>query len=289
MTSPLVDVAWLCDHDSAEVRILDCRYYLTGDRRGADEYARGHIPGAAFADLDRDLAAPKGTGPGRHPLPSADAFADVLARWGVTERTILVAYDDAGGAFAARLWWLLRHFGHTGGRLLDGGLQAWIAAGLPLAEGVETPAPSPRLTLTTRDDTVDSAAVNTLREGATTALIDARATERFEGKVEPIDARAGHIPGACSVPFAGNLIDGRFRSRGDLIARFEAIHPRSITESLLATKTIVAYCGSGVTACHDLVALAIAGRDDALLYPGSWSDWSSDPSRPIATGPEPKI
>jgi thiosulfate/3-mercaptopyruvate sulfurtransferase len=280
---PIVDAAWLAAHlDDPRVRVADVRWYLSG-KRGADEYARGHIPGAVFVDLDRDLAAPPGSGPGRHPLPSAAAFAGVLARLGVERDTLIVAYDDAGGATAARLWWLLRWFGHGGGRVLDGGLGAWIAAGHPLSTEVPTPAPAAVLELSPgHARAVDKLEVDRLRalKSPGVVLLDARAPERFEGRVEPIDARAGHIPGARSAPFADNLVSpgGVLRSAAELSERYRAL-------GALEAETVVCYCGSGVTACHDLLALAIAGRDDAVLYEGSWSDWARDPSLPAAIGP----
>jgi thiosulfate/3-mercaptopyruvate sulfurtransferase len=311
MISPLVDASWLAAHvDDPRVRIVDVRWYLAG-KRGRDEYARGHIPGAVFVDLDRDLAAPAHPrGPGRHPLPSAADFAAVLARLGVERDTLVVAYDDAGGATAARLWWLLGWFGHGGGRVLDGGLGAWIAGGGALSTDEPAPAPAPLLALTAnRRSVVDKAEVDRLRALTTTGrvvLLDARAAERFEGRVEPVDARPGHIPGARSAPFAENLVatsghdggsppkppgpaghdggsppkpPGALRPAAELTQRYAAL-------GALEADAVVCYCGSGVTACHDILALAIAGRDDVLLYEGSWSDWARDESLPAATGPE---
>jgi len=278
--SPLVDVPWLAAHlDDPRVRVVDVRWYLAG-KRGADEYARGHIPGAAFVDLDRELAAPPARGPGRHPLPSAADFAAVLARLGVGSETVVVAYDDAGGAIAARLWWLLRWFGHGGGRVLDGGLGAWIAAGHPLSTDSPAITPAPPLDLSPGvARVVDKADVDRLRTRPSAVLLDARAVERFEGRSEPVDARPGHIPGARSAPFAGNLRapGGPFLPAADLAERYRSL-------GALEAETVVCYCGSGVTACHDILALAIAGREDALLYEGSWSDWAGDPGLPAALG-----
>lgn len=261
------------------VRVLDARWYLSG-KRGIDEHASGHIPGSAFVDLDRDLSAPKGSGPGRHPLPSAEAFAAVLSRLGIGATTRVVAYDDAGGAIAARVWWLFRHFGLPHAAVLDGGIAAWTAAGGALSTEPARIVPAPRLSLVARSgDVVDKRAVDALRASPSAAVLDARAAERFEGKSEPVDARPGHVPGARSAPFAGNLTPtGAFRSRGDLAARFAKV-------GAIGAKTIVCYCGSGVTACHDLLALSLLGRDDALLYEGSWSDWAADEKLPAATGP----
>jgi thiosulfate/3-mercaptopyruvate sulfurtransferase len=264
----LVSAAWLAEHlDDPDLVIADVRWYL-GDRDGRREYLAGHIPGAHFVDLDRELS---GAGPGRHPLPAADVFAALLGRLGVTRASTLVACDDMSGAIAARLWWLLRYFGLPIGRVLDGGLAAWNGerqTALPAARPAEV------LALVAHPEMVVDADEVAAGVGW---LIDARARERYRGDVEPIDARAGHIPGAHSVPWADNLHDGAMASDAVLRARFEAGQGRPIA----------AYCGSGVTACHDLLALAIAGRPDAKLYVGSWSDWSSDRTRPLATGDEP--
>lgn len=280
-SSPLVDVAWLAANiEDPRVRIVDVRWYLSG-KRGADEYLKGHLPEASFVDLEHDLAASPGAGPGRHPLPSAAAFARCLAHIGVTRGTIVVAYDDAGGAIAARFWWLLRWFGHAGGHVLDGGIAAWTAAGHPLSTDV------PALTTASLLDlvpggagVVDKATVDRLRGDPGAVILDARARERFEGQSEPVDARPGHIPGARSAPFVENLVapGGAFLPASELADRYRKL-------GALDAEQVVCYCGSGVTACHDILALAIAGRDDVLLYEGSWSDWSSDPALPAATGP----
>jgi thiosulfate/3-mercaptopyruvate sulfurtransferase len=276
--SPLVSADWLAAHlDDPAVRIADVRWYL-GGKRGADEYARGHVPGAVFVDLDRDLAAP--VGPGRHPLPSAEGFARFLAGLGVEAHTTVVAYDDAGGAIAARLWWLLRYFGHGGGRVLDGGLPAWLAGGRALSTEAPRLAPAPLLTLSEgHAGVVDKSAVDRLRRTPGALLLDARARERFEGRSEPVDARPGHIPGARSAPFADNLVapGGALLPPAALAERFRALGAFEATP-------LVCYCGSGVTACHNLLALSLAGRDDALLYEGSWSDWARDDTLPAETG-----
>ncbi len=277
---PLVDVAWLAKNlDDPRVRVVDVRWYLSG-KRGADEYLRGHVPGAAFVDLDFDLASLPGAGPGRHPLPSAAEFARVLARIGLTRGSILVAYDDAGGAIAARLWWLLRWFGLAGACVLDGGLPAWIAAGHSLVTATPALTMAPQLALRPRGvGVIDKIMVNRLRNDPRAKILDARARERFEGRSEPVDARPGHIPGATSAPFVENLVapGGVFLSAAALADRYRAL-------GALQAEQIVCYCGSGVTACHDILALAIAGRDDAMLYEGSWSDWAADSALPVATG-----
>ncbi|MFO0762603.1 MAG: sulfurtransferase [Byssovorax sp.] len=279
-SSPLVSAAWLADHlDDPTVRVADVRWYL-GGKRGEDEYARGHVPGAVFVDLDRDLARRPDLGPGRHPLPHAADFAQFLARIGVDAGTTVVAYDDAGGAIAARLWWLLRYFGHGGGKVLDGGLGAYTALGLPLSAERPSPTPAPLLDLRGGSaGVVDKTAVDRLRADPRALVLDARAPERFLGKSEPIDARAGHIPGARSAPFAENLASpgGALLPASALAERFRALGAFEAAE-------VVCYCGSGVTACHNLLALSLAGRDDALLYEGSWSDWARDPSLPAETG-----
>jgi thiosulfate/3-mercaptopyruvate sulfurtransferase len=279
--SPLVTSAWLASHaGDSNVVIADVRWYLK-DKRGIDAYRAGHIPSAQFVDVDRDLAAAKGPGrPGRHPLPAADQFAGVLARLGVRADDLLVAYDDAGGSNAARLWWLLRYFGHDVGRVLDGGIQAWVALGLPLeTTTVDRPAATPLALTPHRNMVIDQTQLRDILARADGLVLDARASERFEGKVEPIDARAGHIPGAKNAPFVENLVEpgGAFLPPRELEERY-----RSLGAS--TAHPLVAYCGSGVTACHDLLALAIAGRDDARLYEGSWSEWASDPSLPAVVG-----
>jgi thiosulfate/3-mercaptopyruvate sulfurtransferase len=279
--SPLVTVSWLAAHlGDPQVVIADVRWYLSG-RRGADEYARGHLPGAAFVDVDTELSSPPGPGlPGRHPLPSVAQVAAALSRLGVGPDTTVVAYDDAGGGIAARLWWLLRYLGHGGGRVLDGGIQAWAASGRPLVTDVPPARAAPPLALVPDPRmVVDKRRVAELAGSPTALVLDARAPERFEGKVEPIDARAGHVPGARNAPFVENLLapEGTFRDRSDLARRYAALGAGK-------AQTIVAYCGSGITACHDLLALDLVGRPDALLYEGSWSDWARDPALPAAQG-----
>jgi len=279
--SPLVAPAWLATHiGDPRVVIADVRWYLK-DKRGIDAYHAGHIPSAQFVDLDGDLASPPGEArPGRHPLPTASHFADVLARLGVHAGDIVVAYDDAGGSIAARLWWLLRYFGHDVGRVLDGGIQTWVALGRPLETTTSEHPRAPPLALAPQGHmVVDKARVREIAARGDGLLLDARAPERFEGKVEPIDARPGHIPGAKNAPFAENLVApaGAFRPVEELEERYRSL-------GAWGTRPVVAYCGSGVTACHDLLALAIAGRNDAQLYEGSWGDWAGDLSLPAALG-----
>jgi thiosulfate/3-mercaptopyruvate sulfurtransferase len=279
--SPLVSAAWLAEHlDDPGVVVADVRWYLQG-KRGRDEYAKGHVPGAAFVDLDAELASRPGTGrPGRHPLPDAATFSALLSRLGAGLETVVVAYDDAGGSIAARLWWLLRYFGHAGGRVLDGGIQAWTKAGHPLETAVRSrPAAPPILLAPQPGMAVGKREVRHILGRPDAVLLDARVAERFSGDLEPIDARPGHIPGARNAPHPGNLVvpGGPFRSAEELRARYAGL-------GVADGKKVVAYCGSGVTACHTLLALAVTGRDDALLYEGSWSDWAADRALPAETG-----
>jgi len=277
----LVTPEWLSEHlEDPRTVVADVRWYLQG-RRGIDAYRGGHIRSAFFVDVDRDLSSPPGSRrPGRHPLPDMEAFADFLARMGVGPDDIVVAYDDTGGSTAARLWWLLRYFGLDGGRVLDGGIQAWQAAGGALTTSGPDRRPAPRITLRPRREmVVDKVRVKEMALSGDGLLLDARAAERYEGKVELIDARPGHIPGAISAPFVENLVTsgGPFRPRKELDQHYAAL-------GVGAGRAVVTYCGSGVTACHDLLALALLGRDDALLYEGSWSEWAGDRTLPATLG-----
>jgi thiosulfate/3-mercaptopyruvate sulfurtransferase len=280
----LIDVATLAANlqDPTWV-VVDCRFRLGEPDFGREAFVAGTIPGSVFADVDRDLSSPVVPGvTGRHPLPDPDELAVTLGRLGIDEDTQVVAFDQAGGAFAARLWWLLRWLGHDTVAVLDGGIDAWTAAGHALAPGGGSRrsayfAPHPR-----RELAVTPAAVL----GATTddaiVLLDARATDRYRGQNETIDPVAGHVPSARSAPHTGNLgPDGRFLSPDELRARYEAL--------LGGAKSgdAICYCGSGITACHDILAMTHAGLRPPRLYPGSWSEWITDPARPVATGDEP--
>jgi thiosulfate/3-mercaptopyruvate sulfurtransferase len=253
--------------------LLDVRWSLAAGAL-VDEYRRGHIPGARFVDLDRELAGPPG--PGRHPLPAADAFGAAMRAHGVSAGRSVVVYDARTGAAAARLWWLLRFFGHADVRQLDGGLARWVAEGRP----VSTDDP-PREQGDFRPDPghmplVDAAGA--ARLAAAGVLLDARAAERFRGEVEPVDPVAGHIPGARSAPTEENLEpDGRFRDPVRLRERFASLGA--------AEANVGVYCGSGVTAAHEVLALAVAGLPVPALYAGSWSDWITHPGRRVARGP----
>lgn len=281
-TDLLVSPAWLAEHLSdPDIRIADLRWHLLEPGRGRMEYLEAHIPGAVYLDIDTDLSAPPFQGPGRHPIPSPEAFAAVASRAGIGPATHVIAYDSVGGAYAARLWWLLRYFGHERASLLDGGWPAWVAAGLPVEAGEATPPPAVFVPRPNRTMVVDAETVDALRRDPRVLILDVRAAERYQGIAEPLDPRAGHIPGAVSAPYTDNVdADGRMLPAEALRARYAALGADR-------AETIVCYCGSGVTAAHAILALERAGWKNTLLYEGSWSDWSRDPSRPAATGPEP--
>ncbi len=268
---PLVTAEWLHDHlGEPDLRVIDFRWYLSG-KKGRDEYLAGHIPGAVFVELD-DVT---GEGAGRHPLPTVKQFEDEMRRGGVSAGTRVVVYDDTGGSVAARLWYLLRAHGHREQAVLDGGLKAWSG---PLEEGeVEAARGDFAARPLDRARILDYDAVVAL---AGVPLLDSRAGERYRGETEPVDPKAGHIPGALSAPFVGNLReDGRFKSTAELRERFREL-------GVVGGEGAVVYCGSGVNACHNLLALELAGITDARLYAGSWSDWSHRDA-PVATGPKP--
>jgi thiosulfate/3-mercaptopyruvate sulfurtransferase len=279
LPGPLVSVDWLAAHRADPgLRIADVRWSLSGPP-GRERYEAGHIPGAVFLDADRELSSP-GEGPGRHPIPSPAKLAAVLGARGIGNEHVVVGYDDAGGSIAARLWWLFRHYGHEGAcAVLDGGIGAWTDAGEPLATDAPRHPPADWTPGDARADTLDADTLNGLMNGHLVVL-DARAAERYRGETEPIDPRAGHIPGAFSAPWSANLgPDGRFLAADVLRDRYASLGA--------GERPIVAYCGSSLSASHDLLALELAGIGGARLYEGSWSDWSSDPSRPVATGARP--
>jgi len=278
----LVTADWLASRlDDSGVRIADVRWYLPHlGRNGRAEYEAGHIPGAVFVDLDSELAGPPGSGPGRHPIPPSETFGAAMSRAGIASRTHVVAYDDSGGAVAARLWWLLRYYGHERASVLDGGLATWRAGGHSERVAVPAFAPANFAARPHPERTVGKEAVDRLRRDPGAVVLDARATERYEGRLEPVDARPGHVPGAKSAPYAENLA-----TTAPVFLSSDALRDRYEQLGVSADKTVVAYCGSGVTACHTLLALHLAGYRDALLYEGSWSEWSKDPSLPAAMGP----
>ena len=258
------------------VRLIDCRARLDDAGFGARAYAAGHLPGAVFASLEHDLSATPGAG-GRHPLPSADRLAARLRDLGLNDHDQIVVYDDTGGSFAARAWWCLRFLGHEAVAVLDGGLAAWTG---PLETNVPEPQAGHFSIRPSLTRTIDADELLAVLDHAD--LVDARARPRFEGREEPIDPIAGHIPGASCLPFQGNLgPDGRFLSAAELRERFHGHNADTIC-----------YCGSGVTAAHNILAMRVAGLPEPRLYPGSWSEWIRDPSRPCEpprtnTGQEP--
>jgi thiosulfate/3-mercaptopyruvate sulfurtransferase len=269
-------MALLQSAPAAPVILLDCGFDLTDPQAGARAFAAGHLPGARYVHLDDDLSATRSGRNGRHPLPTREAFAVRVGRWGVTPETPVVCYDGQGGPYAARAWWMLRWLGHDRVAVLDGGIEAWKAAGgmLDTRPTADRPAPAYPLGAPAMP-TVDADAL--LQQLGRLTVVDARAGERFRGEVEPLDPVAGHIPGARHRFFKDNLAaDGRFRPAAALRETFEALGT--------SPALVVHQCGSGVTACHNLLAMEHAGLEGSTLYPGSWSEWCADPSRPVARG-----
>jgi thiosulfate/3-mercaptopyruvate sulfurtransferase len=257
--------------------VIDCRFELGKPDNGERAYAAGHIPHAIYAHLDRDLAAPVTAQSGRHPLPQPEKFAATLVSWGMTPTTQVVAYDADNAAYASRLWWLLRWVGHEAVAVLDGGFKAWTSAGLPTSTEVPRRAPGSFVARPNRDMWLDSGEIAERVRRDDWRLLDARAPERFAGKVEPIDHVAGHVPGARNHPFATNLeSDGRFASAHELRDRLAQ------SQAGVADDHTIVMCGSGVTACNLLLAMEHAGKRGARLYAGSWSEWIRDPSRGVA-------
>jgi thiosulfate/3-mercaptopyruvate sulfurtransferase len=251
------------------VVLADVRWNLTGPSARPD-YEAGHLPGAHWVDLETELAGPPGEG-GRHPLPDSGAFTATMRRIGVGPSSLVVAYDAAQSTAAARLWWLLRDAGHERVRVLNGGYAAWLRAGLPVESGPDLPADPPG-TFVAHPGHLPVAGADEVSRAQ--QLIDVRAAERYRGEAEPVDPVAGHIPGAVNLPTTQVLeADGRFRPAPALARHFVDVERRPVV-----------YCGSGITASHTLLALTVAGREDGVLYPGSWSEWIRDPSRPVATG-----
>ena len=264
--------------------VIDCRFDLQQPAWGRAAWAQNHIPRALYADLDQDLSGARGPGSGRHPLPQPQALAATFSRWGIDAGVQVVAYDQGPGMYAARLWWLLRWLGHASVAVLNGGLAAWGRAGLPLTS--EPAAPTARAFVPRVHPGMTATGVQVaaaLRSGAlasgATVLVDARGADRFAGENETLDKVAGHIPGARNHPFTGNQgADGRFLDAPQLRRRWQA------TLAGGSAGDVVAMCGSGVTACHNLLALEVAGLPGARLYGGSWSEWITDPAHPVARG-----
>jgi thiosulfate/3-mercaptopyruvate sulfurtransferase len=273
---PLVSPEWLQDHlRDPDVRVIDFRWYQDG-RSGRDAYLAGHVPGAVFVDLEGEVTG-KRPGAGRHPLPDREAFERVLRSAGVDRDSRVVVYDDQSGLSAGRLWWLLRSFGHPAAAVLDGGLAAWPGE---VVSGDVDPRPGDFVAAAPPEEgRVDFEEVGALGDG--TILLDARSAQRYRGEPHPLDARPGHIPGARSAPWDANLgEDGRFKPPEELRRQFRELGVERGSD-------VVAYCGSGVSACHDLLALELAGLPGARLYPGSWSDWSAHEDAPAHTGERP--
>jgi thiosulfate/3-mercaptopyruvate sulfurtransferase len=260
----------------ARVVLLDCGFDLTDPTAGERAWAAGHLPNAHYAHLDHDLAGAKTGRNGRHPLPTRDAFAQRVGRWGISPGVQVVTYDAQGGPYAARAWWLLRWLGHHAVAVLDGGRAAWLAAGGALT--LQPPTVGPAAPYPAQASTMPTITPEALfAQLGQVLLLDARAAERFRGEVEPLDPVAGHIPGATLRFFKDNLQpDGSFKPAAQLRSEFEALGATG--------GPVVQQCGSGVTACHNLLAMAHAGLGDSVLYPGSWSEWCSDPTRPVARG-----
>lgn len=264
---PLIDCSELVGRLDA-VRLCDIRWALTDPNYGRSAYEGGHIPGAVFVDLDTDLSAPPG--PGRHPLPTVDSFLNTLGRLGITHEDEVVVYDDMGGAIAARMWWMLRSLGHERSRLLDGGYKTWASMGLPIESGSNTPQGAEYATSSSFNGVV------THDRLTGRYIVDARALERYTGESEPVDPKPGHIPGSFNKPTSGNLrSDGRFLEAELLRARYSDVEPDPVMS-----------CGSGVTACHNALAMVLGGYEMPDVYIGSFSEWSNL-DKPVAIGDKP--
>jgi thiosulfate/3-mercaptopyruvate sulfurtransferase len=281
-SSPLIAAEALAQRlGEPGLRLFDCRFDLADPASGERDYRVSHLPGAVYVHLDRDLSGPVSATTGRHPLPAPTEFEARLRAWGLGAGTIAVAYDAGNSMYAARLWWMLRWLGHERSLVLDGGFARWRALGLPVDQAVTAATPGDFAAHARTDLAVDAATVLAVAADTGCRLLDARSPERFRGEVEPLDAVAGHVPGALNHPLTESLAaDGRLRTPEELRRSFEA------TLGGVPASHVVAMCGSGVTACHLLLALEQAGLAGARLYPGSWSEWIRDPSRPVATGPQ---
>jgi thiosulfate/3-mercaptopyruvate sulfurtransferase len=270
LAAHVADPAWV---------IFDCRHDLANLSAGRTGYAAGHIRGARFADVEHDLAGAKNGRNGRHPLPAIDDFLSFLRAAGVDESSQVVAYDAQGGIYAARLWWMLNWIGHPRVAVLDGGLPRWLSEGRPVSQELPATGHGSIRAQAVHWPSADAAAVESNLSDARHLVIDARAPERYRGETEPLDRVAGHIPGALNRFYQRNLnAEGRFKPAHDLRAEFQELVGTSDPTQIIHS------CGSGVTACHNLLAMEIAGLHGSALYPGSWSEWSSDPARPVAQG-----
>lgn len=279
----LIESAELAAHlEDPDWAIIDCRFFLNHPELGRKQYLEAHIPGAVYADLDQDLSGPVVPGAtGRHPLPDADAFAAKLSSWGIDENVQVVAYDGAGGMIAGRLWWMLNWLGHEKVAVLNGDYRSWFHEGRPTRSGEENRAPRTFTPRVHAERVVTAEDVLASLNNPAVKLLDARGRDRFRGENETLDPKAGHIPGAKSAPYTENVDShGRFLPPEELAARFQALLSDTPAEDTIL------YCGSGVTAAHNALAMAIAGLGMPRIYSGSWSDWITDPSRPIATGDE---
>jgi thiosulfate/3-mercaptopyruvate sulfurtransferase len=280
MHTTLVDPATLAPHlaDDSWV-VIDCRFDLTDPAKGDEQYLDAHIPGARYAHLDRDLSGEKTGSNGRHPLPTAEQMRERFGKLGVGPDTQVVAYDADSGMYAARLWWMLRFMGHVAVAVLDGGLARWLREGHAIRGGREVTRTATFVGAPREAWRLDAQDVIANLGDPALLLVDARADARFRGDSEPLDKRAGHIPGACNFFFLQNLTEEKtFKSPSELRAAWRSVLGDRPPDQ------VVMYCGSGVTACHNLLALEHAGLKGARIYPGSWSEWSADPARPIATG-----
>jgi thiosulfate/3-mercaptopyruvate sulfurtransferase len=276
MANPLISAHELRSHlEDSDIVVVDCRWYIDDAAQGRNVYNESHIPGARFVDLDADLSQPRG--PGRHPLPAHETFGATCGRLGIDHSARVVLYDDRGGAIAARMWWMLTNQGHPAVSVLDGGLDAWSAINGPLTDEVPNVL---RRTFTTQPWTQIVDRHDVENRSGTTILVDARASERYRGDEDPIDPVAGHIPGALSMPLTDNLNpDMTFMAPARL-------RERLLSAGIGGDQNVIAHCGSGVTACHNILAMMIAGMPAADLYVGSWSDWSTA-GLPVAVGDDP--
>jgi thiosulfate/3-mercaptopyruvate sulfurtransferase len=278
LPTPLITAPDLLERLQADASpvLLDCSFDLADTEAGERQWRAGHVPGSRHVHLDRDLSAARTGRNGRHPLPDRQAFAQRVGAWGIAADTDVVVFDGQGGPYAARAWWMLRWLGHAPVSVLDGGLRAWLEAGGSLV--TDPPGPQPRPAYPARSPAMPSISADMLlAAGPRWRVLDARQAERFRGEVEPLDPIAGHIPGALNRFFKDNLgADGRFLPPADLRSAFQALAS--------SPAEVVHQCGSGVTACHNLLAMEVAGLHGSQLYPGSWSEWVADPARPVARG-----